>query len=110
MTTARTHLRNVSRGTGATPLAGAARARVPAATPDDFTPVSAETFGEAVVEVGAEAVDPSKLDFDPADFNIDEVKQYVEENPETAGAILELELNGKERATLLSFLDSFTEG
>jgi hypothetical protein len=100
MTTARTHQHYVTRG-------GAARPRVAEQTPDDFTAVSAETFAvESVGEV--EAFDPSALDFDPADYTVEEVKEYVAANPQTADAILELESNGKGRSGLLSFLDNFT--
>jgi hypothetical protein len=79
-------------------------------TSDDFTPVSAESFA-ADVEVfdgDVEVLDPSTLDFDPADHTVEEVKEYVAANPQTADAILELELNGKERSGLLSFLDNYT--
>jgi hypothetical protein len=111
MTTARTQRFHVSRG-------GAARPVVAEPKPDDFTPVSAETFStatfgtgfavEAVEEVeGSAAFDPSTLDYDPADHTVDEVKAYVTENPEQADAILELELNGKGRSGLLSWLDNF---
>lgn len=110
MTTARTHRFHVSRG-------GAARPRVTEPKPDDFTPVSAETFDVQAAPVagveeveGSAAFDPSTLDFDPADHNVEDVKAYVQENPEAADAILELELNGKARSGLLSFLENFTEG
>lgn len=99
MTTARTQDHHVTRG-------GSARPRVAEQTPDDFTPVSAETFAvESVGEAGA--FDPSTLDFDPADYTVEEVKAYVEANPETADAVLELESNGKNRSGLLSFLENF---
>jgi hypothetical protein len=103
MTTARTQEHHVTRG-------GAARPRVADLTPDDYAPVSAESFGEVTIASSGEveAFDPSTLDFDPADHTVEEVKEYVEANPQTADAILELELNGKERSGLLSFLDNFT--
>jgi len=106
MTTARTQRFHVSRG-------GAARPRVTEPTPDGFTPVSAESFAAVAVEgagevEGSAAFDPSALDYDPADHTVEDVKAYVTENPEQADAILELELNGKGRSGLLSFLDNFT--
>lgn len=104
MTTARTQRFHVSRG-------GAARPRVAEPKPDDFTPVSADVFAVeevAVEEVGVEEVefDPSTLDFDPADHTVEEVKAYVTANPDAADAILELELNGKARSGLLSFIEN----
>jgi hypothetical protein len=103
MTTARTQRFHVSRG-------GAARPRATEPKPDDFTPVSAESFDAVVVEGAGEveAFDPSALDYDPADYTVEEVKAHVTENPEQADAILELESNGKGRSGLLSFLDNFT--
>lgn len=109
MTTARTHNRNVGRG-------GAARPRVASPKPTDFVPVSAEQFSGADLDTGSgtdlpdPVFDPAELDFDPADHNIDEVKAYVAAYPETAEAILELELNGKGRSGLLTFLDDLTSG
>jgi hypothetical protein len=99
MTTARTQRFHVSRGGAARPVSAAPK-------PDDFTPVSAEAFvgfgGDAVVEV-AEAAEV----FDPADHNVEDVKAYVRENPDQAAAITELELDGKARSGLLSFLEDF---
>ena len=112
MTTARTHEFNVGRG-------GAARPWVAEPTPDNYTPPSAETFEgvsfgevERVEEVGevgevGQAFDPSTLDFDPADHNVDDVKAYIEQHPEQADAVLELELEGKERSGVLSFIENF---
>lgn len=103
MTTARTHRRNIGRG-------GAARPRVAPPKPDNFTPAIADVVAvdtAAEVEVGDEPFDPSTLDFDPADHNVDAVKGFVEANPEKVDAILELELEGKARNGLLSFLDNF---
>jgi hypothetical protein len=107
MTTARTQQFHVSRG-------GAARPLVTEPKPDDFTPVSAESFasvfvGDVEVEEveGSAAFDPSTLDFDPADHNAEDVKAYVTEHPEQANAILELELNGKQRSGVMSFIENF---
>lgn len=102
MTTARTHNRNVRSGGVARPLA-------PEPKPDDYTPVSAETFLADMTPVveGEVPFDPSTLDYDPADHNVEEVEEFVTANPETVDAVLELELNGKGRSTLLSWLDNF---
>jgi len=103
MTTARTHRHNVRRGPTPRPIVSAPK-------PDDFVPISADTF--ITVPIGDEGVvpfDPSTLDFDPSDHNTEEVKEYVTAHPETGEAILELELNGKQRSGLLTWLDTFTE-
>lgn len=111
MSTARTHLRNVGRGSGAVPLTGAARPRVTEPKPEDFSPISAETFGAPITDVSVEVVeepyDPAVLDYDPADHTVDDVKQYVIDNPDAAAAVLELEENGKDRSTLTEWLDAF---
>lgn len=104
MTTARTHRRNIGRG-------GAARPRVASPKPEAFVPVSAEAFAEVevVTEVEVETVFDLDLafDYDPADNTIEEVKDYVKANPQTVDAILDLELDGRGRHGLLSFLDNF---
>jgi len=98
MTTARTHRRNVGRGSH--------RPIVAAPKPDNFVPVSAETFA-FTPDYEVEVFDPSTLDFDPADYNADDVKEFVTGRPETVDAVLELELNGKARSGLLTWLDNF---
>jgi hypothetical protein len=115
MTTARTHKFQVGR------TAGVARPLAPEPKADDYVPVSAEAFipeeggfdplgpiEEGFAPSGG-GFDPSTLDFDPADHTVDEVKAYVEEHPETADAILELELEGKDRSGLTTFLETFNE-
>jgi len=39
--------------------------------------------------------------YDPADYSVEEVLGYVEQNPEERDAILEAELDGKNRSTLV---------
>jgi hypothetical protein len=74
--------------------------------PDDYTPVSAETFvDEVAFQPTVEEFDPADLDFDPADHTVDEVKAYIEEHPEQTDAILELEEEGKARVGLLSLAE-----
>jgi hypothetical protein len=100
MTTARTHITNVARP------AGVARAIEATPKPDDYTPVSAETFvDEVAFQPVAEPFDPSNLDYDPADHTVDEVKEYLEDHPEQKDAILELEEEGKGRVGLLSLAE-----
>lgn len=101
MSTARTHEVNV----GARPL-GVARPLEASEKPEDFTPVSAETFvDEVAFQPVAEEFDPSTLDFDPADHTVDEVKDYLKEHPEQTDAVLELEEEGKARTSLLSLAE-----
>jgi hypothetical protein len=64
--------------------------------PDEEEPEEEET------EVGA--------GFDPAAHTIPEVEEYVNENPDQADAILALEQAGKDRVTLVSWLENFTTG
>lgn len=105
MTTARTHLRSAGRTTH----------RPKAPSPRE-TPVSAESFAapaESFVadppadDSAGEPFDPSTLDYDPSEHTVEDVKQYVIDNPETASAVLELEANGKDRTTLVEFLIEF---
>ena len=51
-------------------------------------------------------------DYNPADHNVDEVKAYVEENPQEAKAVLEAEqARGDDaRTTLVKHLESVVEG
>jgi hypothetical protein len=42
--------------------------------------------------------------FDPGEFNVEDVIAYVEENPDEAEAILALEVEGKNRVTLVHAL------
>lgn len=109
MSTARTHIRNVGRGNGATQMTGAARPVVAEPTPDDFAPVSAETFSTSAEAGGDEQIDPATFDFDPGEHSVSQVKRYVEDNPETVEAVAELEQNGKARSGLLAFLENFNE-
>jgi hypothetical protein len=44
--------------------------------------------------------------FDPAAHTVSEVEDYVNDNPDQAGAILSLEQEGKNRVTLVSWLES----
>lgn len=62
-----------------------------------------ETADAAAASEGADA------DYDPGDHTVDEVKAYVAEHPEDLEGVLAAELNGKQRQSLLSFLDEFDE-
>lgn len=43
--------------------------------------------------------------YDPADHHVDEVKAYVEENPDEAEVVLQAETAGKNRSTLVAWLE-----
>jgi hypothetical protein len=51
----------------------------------------------------------AELDFDPADYTVDEVVAYAEENPEEAQAILDAETAGQNRTTLVRRLQPMVE-
>lgn len=48
---------------------------------------------------------PVVVEFDPADHTIDEVKAHVNENPDQTQAVLDAELDGKNRVTLVEWLE-----
>ena len=103
MTTARTHTRSIGRGTKPP-----SERELPASA-EDFLTLGLEAPDDESDDESddSEPLDPSGLDYDPGDYNVNEVKAYVEANPETVGAILELEDNGKKRPTLLDWLVDF---
>jgi hypothetical protein len=45
--------------------------------------------------------------FDPADHTVDEVKAWVEANPDYVTEVLEAEEGGKNRVTLVDWLNEF---
>lgn len=53
--------------------------------------------------------EPESEEFDPADHTIDDVKAYVEANPEEAADILSMEEGGKDRSTLIEWLEHFLD-
>lgn len=57
-------------------------------------PVKADSLDEVAVED----------EFDPADHTIDEVKAYVNDNPDELQRVYDLEHDGKARSTLLDWL------
>ena len=46
-------------------------------------------------------------DFDPGEYTVDEVKTYVEEHPDEVDDVLEKEVGGKDRSTLVNWLGKF---
>jgi len=63
-----------------------------------------EDQGEGQEEEAEEESVEEKVS-DPADMTVGEVKEYVGDNEELAEEILELELEGKNRTTLVSYLE-----
>lgn len=49
-------------------------------------------------------------EFNPADSHVDEVKAYVEAHPGELAAVLEAERAGKNRSTLVSYLEELGAG
>jgi hypothetical protein len=99
MTTARTHNTNVSTVTG-TP-----RGRIGTPRPEGYLPPAVDADGN--LEGGVIGREPVGEPFDPAEHTIDEVKDYVTAYPQDADAILEAELDGKDRSGLTSWLENF---
>ncbi len=48
-------------------------------------------------------------EFDPSDHNIDDVESYVEANPDELDAVLAAERAGKDRSTLIEWLEARQE-
>lgn len=57
-------------------------------------------------EVVPEDFEPDET-FDPADHTVDDVKAWVEANPDYAADVLEAEEGGKNRVTLVDWLGEF---
>lgn len=103
MTTARTHNIQVS------PALGPHRARVATPKPENYVPPAVNADGELVGTDGLLGDTPTGEPYNPADHTIDEVKEHVTAHPEQADAILDAELDGKDRAGLTSWLTDFLD-
>jgi hypothetical protein len=65
--------------------------------------------GEVEVEVEVEVDEEPESDlFDPADYAIAHVKEFVDANPELAADVLTSEVAGKNRTSLVEWLQSTT--
>lgn len=53
--------------------------------------------------------EPEDGSFDPADYTVAEVQEFVAENPEEAAVVLDLEREGKNRTTLVAFLEGLLD-
>jgi hypothetical protein len=73
--------------------------------PTAGTPRSVDPGGDGEPEGEPE----STAGFDPAAHTVAEVEEYVEEHPDEVAAILELEEAGKNRSTLISYLEGLID-
>lgn len=48
--------------------------------------------------------------YDPSEHTVDEVKSYVEEHPDECEAVLDAEQEGKDRITLVEWLEAQQNG
>jgi hypothetical protein len=62
-----------------------------------------------VFEHDTETLEETEDGFDPAEHSVSDVKDFVEENPDMAGAVYDAEVAGKNRSTLTSWLEAFIE-
>lgn len=62
--------------------------------------------GVAVIEDADAVATPKAEGYDPADYTVEDVKAYVEDNPDERDAVLEAERGGKDRVTLVEWLES----
>jgi hypothetical protein len=75
-----------------------------------YTVTAAATAGTPrMVEQGAPPDEPPPDDgeFDPGDHTIAEVEDYVNAHPDQAQAVYDLEIDGKQRVTLITWLEEF---
>lgn len=68
--------------------------------------VFSDGAGEVEAEVEAE-VDEAGDTFDVSDYGVAEVKAFVTENPDEAEAVRSAEVEGKNRKSLIEWLDEF---
>lgn len=115
MSTARTHIRRVGPSLGVhrprvseRPVDAAPMVAV-VVTDEEYTIVEDYTI-EVEVEAEPVAVEAEAAsEFDPADHNVEAVKEFVTANPDQAEAIYISESEGKSRSGLLTWLEAFTE-
>lgn len=82
-----------------TTFADILRQQYDAARRSDVPGSAVETSDEAESDVS------DGLSFDPADFTVAEVLDYLEEHPEDAAAVRAAEEAGENRSTLIAALD-----
>lgn len=63
----------------------------------------------ATFESDTEPFDEETLEFNPTENSVAQVKEFVEEHPETAGDVMDAEYNGRNRKTLIAWLEEFIE-
>lgn len=81
------------------------------AEPEEAAGAEGEPAAEEapVEEPAAEEVVEEEL-FDPYDYTVVQVQQFVNDNPDEAQAVLDAELAGKNRSTLVDWLNDFIAG
>lgn len=65
-------------------------------------------YGEGDLPEGADP-EPNPDEYDPADYTVDQVKDFVTEHPDLADDVLASEEDGKNRTTLVDWLAEFIE-
>lgn len=91
-------VRTTSRNYFVVPASVAEEAGLPTGKPEEEPEEPQQPPGE-----------PDSADYDPADYNVEEVKAYVEEDPvNRAGDVMVKERDGKARSTLLPWLENAT--
>ena len=96
-------------GTGASPYppAGTYTLTITAVTGAGTSPLLAGDQDEDQDEVqDKDQEEVQDEEFDPGDYTVDEVKEYVDANPDSAREILDAEIAGKNRSTLVTYLES----
>jgi hypothetical protein len=54
-------------------------------------------------------VGEAPADYDPGEYTVAQVQAYVQQHPEQAGAVLESERTGRDRSTLVAWLEGVAE-
>lgn len=108
MSTARTHIHSVSARSLGTPPS-----RLAEPHPEGYVPIAVDADGNLVGGVQGEGTFEHRSaegGYDPGDHTVDDVKEYVEANPEQAEAIFDAEVDGKDRTTLTDWLSNLISG
>jgi hypothetical protein len=76
---------------------------------DDEPVIYDADTGEDVPDVPVED-DEVELGFDPADYTVAEIEDFINDNPDEAEAVLASEKAGKNRTTLVAYLEGVVAG
>ena len=91
-------------GEGANPYPPAGTTNIPVTAVTGTGPPGTSLRSVGPEEEGEEASDVG-VGYDPAAHTVDEVKEFVTEHPDEARAMYDAEVAGKNRATLISWLE-----